>query len=141
MNRREFSLMLPAALLVPEMNGQTSSAPQLVSGVYPAGKEHKAGEGRVSQAFLTGMLQSTLRLEAHETVIEPGAPPEETRNHLHNEIWLMKAGTVELMADGVKHVMKAGDLGLVVAGGMHSVKNIGMDQASYFVLAVGPVEH
>jgi len=141
MNRREFSLMVSAAsLLGVSAEGQSSGAAQLVSGVYPAGKEHKAGEGRVSQAFLTGMLQPTLRLEAHETVIEPGAPPEETRNHLHNEIWLMKAGTVELMADGVKHVMKAGDLGLVVAGGMHSVKNIGTDRASYFVLAVGPPE-
>ena len=141
MNRREFSLMLPAAaLLASDASGQMPSAPQLVSGVYPAGKEHKAGEGRVSQAFLAGMLQPTLRLEAHETVIEPGAPPEETRNHVHNEIWLMRAGTVELMADGVKHVMKAGDLGLVVAGGMHYVKNIGTDRASYFVLAVGPPE-
>jgi len=141
MNRREFSFLLPAAaLLSSESSAQTSSSPQLLSGVYPAGAEHKAGEGRVSQAFLTGMLQAGLRLEAHESVIEPGAPPEETRKHLHNEIWLMKTGTVELMADGVKHVMKAGDLGLVVAGGMHYVKNIGTDRASYFVLAVGPPE-
>jgi quercetin dioxygenase-like cupin family protein len=141
MNRREFSLSLPAAaLLASEASGQTSSAPQLVSGVYPPGKEHKAGEGQGSQAFLTGMLQPALRLEAHETAIEPGAPPEATRNHVHNEIWLMKTGTVELMADGVKHVMRAGDLGLVVAGGMHYVKNIGTDRASYFVLAVGPPE-
>ena len=86
------------------------------------------------------MLAANLRLEAHETVIEPGAPPEETRKHLHNEIWLMKEGTVELWAEGKSHSMQAGDLGLVVAGGMHYVKNIGTTRASYFVLAVGPPE-
>jgi quercetin dioxygenase-like cupin family protein len=141
MNRREFSLMLSAASLLSGVaEGQSAGGVQLVSGVYPGLVEKRAGEGRTSQAFLTGMLQPTLRLEAHESVIEPGAPPEETRKHLHNEIWFMKTGTVELMADGVKRVMKTGDMGLVIAGTMHYVKNIGTDKASYFVLAVGPPE-
>ena len=113
---------------------------QLTSGVFPAGKEHVAGPGRNSRSFLTGMLAAGLRLEAHETVVQPGAPPEATRSHLHHEIWLMKEGTMELWADGVSHTMKAGDLGLVTAGTMHYVRNTGSGPASYFVLAVGPME-
>jgi mannose-6-phosphate isomerase-like protein (cupin superfamily) len=140
MNRREFSWMLPAAALVGgEALGQAGAA-QLVSGVYPAKAEHVAGERRTSQAFLSGLLNPGLRLEAHESVLQPGAPPEETRKHLHSEIWFMKAGTAELWIDGVSHTMKAGDMGLVVAGGMHYVKNIGDVPVSYFVIAVGPPE-
>jgi mannose-6-phosphate isomerase-like protein (cupin superfamily) len=147
MNRRQFSWLFPCAVAGPGVfSGESGLAQtsggqnQLVSGVYPAKTEHVAGEKRTSQAFLTGMLNPGLRLEAHESVLQPGAPPEETRKHLHSEIWFMKAGTAELWVDGVSHTMKAGDMGLVVAGGMHYVKNIGDVPVSYFVLAVGPPE-
>ena len=133
MNRRQFALSLSGTFAAHTMLGQGSAkaTPQpLSSGVFHPGKVSVAGEGRSSQAFLTGMLSAGLRL----------APPESTRNHLHHEIWLMKEGTVELYADGKTYTMKAGDLGLCIAGNMHYVKNIGPDRASYFVLAVGPPE-
>ena len=134
--------MLPAAALAggEALGQQGGGAAQLVSGVYPAKAEKVAGEKRTSQAFLSGLLNPGLRFEAHESVLQPGAPPEETRKHLHSEIWFMKAGTAELWIDGVSHTMKAGDMGLVVAGGMHYVKNIGDVPVSYFVIAVGPPE-
>ncbi len=143
MNRRDFALLVPAVLagsaaLAKDMEAEPLA--QLSSGVFSAGSVHVAGPGRASQAFVTGMLAQGLRLEAHETVIEPGAPPEETRKHLHHEIWLMKEGSVELSADGVSHTMRQGDMGLVIAGTMHYVKNVGAARASYFVLAIGPPE-
>ena len=143
MNRRQFSLSLPGALATSSVFGQSPTKPALQplsSGVFHPRTTSVAGEGRSSQAFLSGMLSAGLRLEAHESVLEPGAPPESTRNHLHHEIWLMKEGTVELYADGKTYTMKAGDLGLCIAGNMHYIKNIGPDRASYFVLAVGPPE-
>ncbi len=144
MNRRHFSLLLPAfaaSCAAAETQAKPAKAgPPIQSGVYPPSAPYQAGPGRISQRFLTGMLSASLRLEAHETVIEPGAPPEDTRKHLHNEIWLMKEGSVELWAEGTSHTMQPGDLGLVAAGTMHYVKNIGTTRASYFVLAVGPPE-
>jgi quercetin dioxygenase-like cupin family protein len=88
-----------------------------------------------------GMLPNNIRLESHVTFLTPGAPAEPVEHHKHSEIWLVREGTVTLMAAGVEHTLHAGDMGLVTAGDDHWVINASKtDAASYFVLAVGPPE-
>lgn len=154
MDRREFAALVPALLAfgslnVAEAEGQdvgvkkTAALPVLVSGVYPPGAPHSANivPQRVSRSYVTGMLTAgNVRLEMHETMQEPGAPHEPVGTHVHNELWLVREGTVELTTNGVARRMVAGDVGICVAGDQHFIRNVGDTRATYFVVTIGPRE-
>jgi len=154
MNRREFAALVPVLLAATGMaeaaqvqasNPQTAVAPQplssLKSGQYVWGAASHPGTPRVSHSFLTGMLPDNIRLEAHVTILAPGAPPEKIDHHKHTEMWLMREGTATLMTAGATCTLKAGDMGLCIAGDDHYITNASATEpASYFVVAVGPPE-
>ena len=151
MDRRDLIGMVPGLLALgflgleskPEAEGQSRSIslPVLASGVWKPGPEKVAGEGRTSRPYLSGMLAAgNLRLEMHTSTQEPGAPHEPIGTHLHNEIWLVREGTVQLTTNGVGRRMVAGDVGICVAGDQHFIENVGETKASYFVVTVGPPE-
>jgi len=154
MNRREFAALVPALLVAPGIaeagevqasNSQTAVAPQplssLKSGQYVWGAASHPGTPRVSHPFLTGMLPDNIRLEAHVTFLAPGAPPEKIDHHKHTEMWLMREGTATLMTAGATCTLKAGDMGLCIAGDDHYITNASATEpASYFVVSVGPPE-
>ncbi len=152
MNRREFSTLLPllaaASTLTPAAQGQaptpsaTTHLPDLVSGRYPPiepANPHPSP--RMSKHFLMGMLPDNIRLEAHFTLLAPGAPPEPIGHHKHTEMWFIHEGTARLMTAGVTRDLVAGDMGLCVAGDQHTIYNASQTEpASYFVCTVGPPE-
>ncbi len=155
MDRREFSTLLPMLLATPALataadaqnpGHPTAPAlptlPKLTSGQYVWGEAYGAQRpARTSHRFLIGMLPDNIRLEAHVTFLVPGAPAEPIEHHKHSEMWLVREGTVTLMTAGVTRTLKAGDMGLCVAGDDHYVTNASMTEpASYFVLTVGPRE-
>lgn len=146
MDRREFATLLPALLacstVIPESAFAQSTLPVLQSGVFPPEPPKLGGsQERVSRHYVTGMLKAgNLRLEMHETTQAVGAPHEPIGTHLHNELWLVREGTVELMTNGVTRKMVAGDVGICVAGDKHYIKNVGETPATYFVVTVGPPE-
>jgi mannose-6-phosphate isomerase-like protein (cupin superfamily) len=146
MNRREFSALLPAflsaAALLPEAAQAQApkSYPPLLSGPYPPGPEYVQQPGRNSHRFFAGMLPDNIRSECHVTTIEPGTPHEPVGHHLHSEIWFVSEGTVSLNVNGTEHVLNQGDVGLVTAGDLHYVTNIGKIRSTYFVITVGPPE-
>lgn len=156
MNRRDFSALLPllvaASSLTPAAEGQAAqAAPQsspsaplekLVSGRYPQIEPAHPHPGpRMSRHFLLGMLPDNIRLEAHFTHLAPGCPPEPIGTHKHTEIWFIHEGTARLMTAGVTRDLSPGDMGVCVAGDLHTIYNASQTEpASYFVLTVGPPE-
>jgi quercetin dioxygenase-like cupin family protein len=149
MNRREFSSLLPLAVAIPGLakaqasNGVVTTAlPKLDSGQFVAGAARgPSPSGRTQSRLLVGLLPDNIRLEAHETTLQPGAPPEPIEHHKHSEIWLVREGAITLQTAGASRTIKAGDLGLCIAGDEHSVANASKTEpASYFVVSVGPPE-
>ncbi len=152
MNRREFSAMLPMfAAAFAEAEAQTTPSTQaaphaaletLVSGRYPPIAPANPHPGpRQSQRFLLGVLPDTIRLEAHETHLAPGCPPEPIETHKHTEMWFVREGTARLMTAGVTRDLAAGEMGLCIAGDQHTIYNASQTEpCSYFVVAVGPPE-
>jgi mannose-6-phosphate isomerase-like protein (cupin superfamily) len=118
-----------------------ASLPKLESGQYVWGAASHPGTPRVSHPFLVGMLPDNIRLEAHVTFLAPGAPPEKIDHHKHSELWFMREGTATLMTAGTSRTLKAGDMGLCIAGEDHTITNASATEpASYFVVSVGPPE-
>lgn len=167
MDRRDFAQLLPALLaataLAPEAFAQQASdyehpthadpttgpggakprgtLPQLVSGVYTPGPGYGSLPQRKSHRFLVGMLKAgNIQIEIHETHQEVGAKHEPVDSHLHNEIWMVREGTCELMTNGQVRTMRTGDIGLCCAGDKHWVRNAGDTPCTYFVVTVGPPE-
>lgn len=154
MNRRDFSALLPMLLAVPALapiaeaqaGPQTAASPsqlpKLTSGQYVWGEATGAQRPvRTTHRFLLGMLPDNIRVEAHVTFLAPGAPAEPIDHHKHSEMWFMREGTATLMTAGTSRTLKAGDMGLCVAGDEHYISNASKTEAaSYFVLSVGPPE-
>jgi quercetin dioxygenase-like cupin family protein len=147
MDRREFSALLPVLMsgltLLPESaSAQGSSLSVIESGVYkPSPMKAGSMAGHSSSRYLAGMLKAgNIRLEMHESKIEPGAEHEAVGTHLHSEIWLVREGTAELTTNGVARTMVAGDVGICCAGDKHFIANTSDKPVTYFVVTVGPPE-
>jgi len=146
MDRREFAVLLPALLAgsvgVDRALSQSASLPVLESGVYkPTPAKAGSMAGHTSSRYLMGMLKAgNIRLEMHESTIEPGAQHEAVGTHLHSEIWLVRDGTAELTTNGVARTMVAGDVGICCAGDKHFIANTSEKPVTYFVVTVGPPE-
>lgn len=122
--------------------GQGGSLPVLESGVYkPTPAKAGSMAGHTSSRYVMGMLKAgNIRLEMHESTIEPGAQHEAVGTHLHSEIWLVREGTAELTTNGVARTMVAGDVGICCAGDKHFIANTSDKPVTYFVVTVGPPE-
>ena len=146
MNRREFSALLPLLMAAPALSAEApehgGKLEMLTSGEYPgSAPKGPTATGRTAQHYLTGMLPSDIRLEAHTTTLEPGAGMEPIGTHKHSEMWFVREGELGLMTKGVRRTLKPGEMGLCVAGDEHSVWNASKtDRTSYFVVTVGPPE-
>ena len=142
MDRREFAVLLPALLAgsvgVDRALSQSASLPVLESGVYkPTPAKAGSMAGHSSSRYLMGMLKAgNIRLEMHESTIEPGAQHEAVGTHLHSEIWLVREGTAELTTNGVARTMVAGDVGICCAGDKHFIANTSEKPVTYFVVTV-----
>jgi quercetin dioxygenase-like cupin family protein len=124
------------------VEGQAGGLPTIESGVFkPTPPKAGAQEGHSSSHYLNGMLKAgNIRLEMHESTIQPGAQHEAVGTHLHSEIWLVREGTAELTTNGVARTMVAGDVGICVAGDKHFIANTSDKPVTYFVVTVGPPE-
>src|SRR5271154_4300766 len=147
MDRREFAGLLPALVsglaLVPEAaGGQGARLPLLESGVFkPSPSKAGSMAGHSSSRYVAGMLKAgNIRLEMHESTIQPGADHEAVGTHPHSEIWLVREGTAELTTNGVARTMVAGDVGICVAGDKHFIAKTSDKPVTYFVVTVGPPE-
>lgn len=151
MDRRTFSALLPMLFAAPALaakaQAQTPASPapaplaRLASGQYLPGEPSHPNSPRVSRSFLRGLLPDNIRLESHVTVLAPGASAEPIEHHKHSEMWFVREGTVTLMTAGITRTLKAGEMGLCIAGDDHSITNASKTEpASYFVVSVGPPE-
>ena len=147
MDRREFAALLPvllagSGLVVEGADGQSASLPAIESGVFkPTPAKAGSMAGHSSSRYVAGMLKAgNIRLEMHESTIQPGAEHEAVGTHLHSEIWLVREGTAELTTNGVARTMVAGDVGICCAGDKHFIANTSDKPVTYFVVTVGPPE-
>ncbi len=97
----------------------------------------KSGDAE-HRSIMKGKTPTGEQIEAHETVLQPGAAPHPPHAHGHSEFWLVREGTVELTIDGKKYQLGPGSAGFAAAKEKHGIRNIGKVPASYFVVAIGP---
>lgn len=133
-SRRDFSLLLPA-LAAAQAQAQTPALPSKTYRfedltVRPTGKNQ-------SRAVLKGATHSGFPVELHQTELGLGEAPHPPHHHVHEEIMMIREGTLEVTISGKSVNLGPGSVAFVASGEEHGWRNVGATRAHYFVMALG----
>ncbi|MEO7650996.1 MAG: cupin domain-containing protein [Bryobacteraceae bacterium] len=133
-SRRDLSLLLPA-LAAADASSQTKALP---SRMYPFEDlvVKQNGENR-SRAVLQGANRSGFAVEMHQTELSPGLAPHPPHRHVHEELLMIREGTMEVTISGKTAKMGPGSSAYVASNEEHGWRNVGTTRAHYFVLTLG----
>src|SRR5262245_23467279 len=89
--------------------------------------------GKVRQ--VTPVPTPTLReLEIHISTLDPGKSPHAPHQHEHEELIILKEGTLETFQNGTKRRVEPGGIIFQASNELHNVTNVGTTPATYFVI-------
>ncbi len=94
------------------------------------------GENRSRDVF-DGLNRSGVQLDIHETELAPGMAPHAPHKHMHEEILMVREGTLEITIEGTVTQATPGSVVYVKSNDFHGWKNAGATRAHYFVMALG----
>lgn len=135
-SRRELCLLLPAlAAAAPVARAANGILP---AKVYPFAELPVRGNGgNQFRPVLSGKTHTGFEIELHETRLEQGARPHPPHHHAHEEIFLIREGTVEVTLAGRSTRIGPGSVAYVASNVEHGIRNVGSSYAQYFVIALG----
>ena len=73
----------------------------------------------------------------HETELAPGGRPHPPHHHAHEEMVMVREGTIEVTIGGNSANLGAGSVAYVASNEEHGWRNVGAGRARYLVLALG----
>jgi quercetin dioxygenase-like cupin family protein len=89
--------------------------------------------GRVRQ--VTRTPTPTLdELEIHISTLNPGKSPHAPHQHQHEELLIIKEGTLETFQSGATRRVGPGGIIFQASNELHNVTNVGQTPATYFVI-------
>jgi quercetin dioxygenase-like cupin family protein len=136
LSRRSWCLSLAAALASARSLAAQSSA--LPSRVYPYDElPVRQSDGNSFRHILDGSTHRGVRVEAHATELAPGLRPHAPHRHKHEEMFLVREGTVEVLIEGKATKLGPGSVAFVASNEEHGIRNVGSAPARYFVVTVG----
>jgi quercetin dioxygenase-like cupin family protein len=89
------------------------------------------------QSILNGTTHRGLAIELHETELGAGRAPHPPHNHLHEELLIIREGTLEVTIAEQTARLGAGSVAYIASGEQHGWRNVGETRARYLVLALG----
>ncbi|MGO9273531.1 MAG: cupin domain-containing protein [Terriglobia bacterium] len=133
-SRRDACWLVPALLAAP---GYAAEGPNLASKAYRfEDLPVRSSGGNTFRAVLDGMTHAGCHIELHETSLAPGAMPHPPHHHAHEEMFLVREGTLEATIAGTSSRLDPGSVTFVASNDEHGVRNVGAAPALYFVLAI-----
>ncbi len=93
--------------------------------------ETKTGERR---QFFNSATSTLDNMELHVTTLKPGEMGHPPHQHPEEEMTIVKEGTVEVLVDGKLQTVGPGSVVFQAANQLHSIKNVGKTQATYFAI-------
>jgi mannose-6-phosphate isomerase-like protein (cupin superfamily) len=97
----------------------------------------QSGNGHTLRRILEGKTHSGYGVEMHETDLAPGAMPHPAHHHAHEEVFLVREGTLEVTITGRASRLGPGSVAYVASNEEHGIRNPGSTHAQYFVIALG----
>jgi len=97
----------------------------------------KVSGGNKTRAILDGETHSGFPVEVHETELPAGGSPHPPHQHVHEEMFLIQEGLLDVTVNGNSSRLTAGSVFYVNSNELHGVRNPGPQLARYFVVALG----
>lgn len=91
----------------------------------------KTGERR---QFFNSTTSTLDNLELHVTSLKPSEMGHPPHQHPEEEMTIVKEGTVEVLVHGKLQTVGPGSVAFQAAKQLHSIKNVGTTNATYFAL-------
>ena len=123
-------------MLLPALSAAQSSAAPSAMFRYEDLTVRPSGENRQRQ-FFRGQTHTGYGLQLHETELAPGLAPHASHKHVHEEMILIREGTLEVTINGRSAKLGPGSAAYVASNEEHGWRNVGTTRARYFVLALG----
>ena len=90
-----------------------------------------------SRQFLWGRTHDGYLIDMHETQLRAGEMPHAAHQHPHEEMTMLREGTLEVEIEGKTSRIGPGDVVYVASNQHHGWRNVGNTTAKYFVMAFG----
>jgi mannose-6-phosphate isomerase-like protein (cupin superfamily) len=133
-SRRDLRILLPAlTATVVSAQGEVLASKALRSEDLPV----RVSANMRSRAILKGETHSKFPVDLHSTELAAGPAPHPPHRHAHEEILLVKSGTVTVNIAGKTTELGAGSVAYIASNEEHGWRNTGTTYAQYFVLALG----
>jgi quercetin dioxygenase-like cupin family protein len=135
-SRRDLALLLPvlaAAEAQAQQDGQVLPARVYKYEDLPV-KVNKTGKGR---SVLNGDTHSGFPIEMHLTELNAGQSPHAPHRHIHEEMFMLREGTVDMTISGKTTRLTPGSVAYIASNELHGLINSGTEAAHYFVIALG----
>jgi len=135
LTRRELTMLMPAmaaAIQTPVATEIGASQAIRREDITPSVNGPMA-----SRQMLRTRTHSGYRIDMHETELPAGQAPHPPHQHVHEEMMLIREGTMEVTIAGATTRLGPGSCVYVASNQMHGWRNAGTTTARYFVLALG----
>ena len=134
-SRRDFGLVLPTLAAAGVAAAQT---PALPSKTYDFDDLPVRNNGaNKSRAVLGGRTHGGFPVDMHITELAPSLAPHPPHHHAHEEMIMIREGTLEVTISGKSTKLGPGSVAYVASNEEHGWQNVGTTRAQYFVLALG----
>lgn len=132
-SRRDLSLLLPAFAAA---NAAAHNA-ALPSKTYAfEDLPVRTNGANRSRSTLKGETHTGCAIDLHQTELAPGEAPHPPHHHVHEEMILIREGTLEVTISGRRAKLGPGSVAYVASNEEHGWRNVGTGPAHYFVLAL-----
>ena len=130
-----FVALLTGCLVMAVMAVAQSQKPLMGSSVFDwktiEVKPTKVGERR---DFFQSPTATLDELECHVTTVNPGEEPHAPHQHQHEELLIVKEGTLETFQSGATRRVGPGGIIFQASNELHNVTNVGQSPATYYVI-------
>jgi XRE family transcriptional regulator, regulator of sulfur utilization len=105
------------------------------STVYPwSATDAKPNEWGTVRQVMRAPTPTLDELEIHISTLNPGKSPHAPHQHAHEELLIVKDGTLETFQSGATRRVGSGGIIFQASNELHNVTNVGQTPATYFVI-------
>jgi mannose-6-phosphate isomerase-like protein (cupin superfamily) len=144
-SRRALAMLLPAlaadAVAQQPNTNKVPTAPPHVLGpkIFPFDElvvRTSANGAMKSRALFDGATTRGQRLTAHITELAPGHAPHPPERQKHEEIFILRQGTLQVTLGGETSTIGPGSVIFVPFEELFGLKNVGTEVAQYYVISI-----
>lgn len=137
--RRAASVCTACVLIASAAQSALAQAP-LGSAVFPvdSARSRKSSAANTQRSIVDTLTATLAKLEMHETTVPAGGAPHAPHRHAHEELMIVRTGTMEVLQGTVTRIATPGSVVFMASNEWHGLKNPGPGPATYLVIRIDP---